>query len=208
MKKIKISILFFAIFLTACSLNNSKSTNSVSESNKQTQVSAQNQDSNSQEKTETSNDNASADKTVSNNTPSQNSAQGSEGKAKTDSTQNIAEKVKDYIINGQEAKPSAEKYNWSKTFLDQVDVNSLYKKYAANGGNTNDVESFAKYITLNAPVPSNWQDLFKKDLKDAYGEDVTKLEPLQDDLYQAYVKKNDSEVPFVVVSSRTGYFHG
>ena len=49
---------------------------------------------------------------------------------------------------------------------------------------------------------------FKEDLKDTYGEEVVKLEHLEGDLYQAYVNKDGSEVPFVVVSARTGYFHG
>lgn len=129
-------------------------------------------------------------------------------KDKVSSEQNISEKVKNYIISGQGDKPEAQKIKWSKTFLNQVDIESLYKKYIANGGRADDLESFAKYMTLNAPIPSNWQELFKKDLYETYGEKVVKIEHLRDDLYQAYVEKNGSQVPYVVVSSRTGYFHG
>lgn len=129
-------------------------------------------------------------------------------KDKVSSEQNIAEKVKNYIISGQENKPEAQKIKWSKTFLNRVDIESLYKKYIDNGGRADDLESFANYMTLNAPIPSDWQELFKKDLYEEYGEKVVKIEHLKDDLYQAYIEKNGSQIPYVVVSSRTGYFHG
>lgn len=128
----------------------------------------------------------------------------------SNSDQEITGKVKDYILNGQNNLSSAERLNWSKRFLDQVDIDSLYKKYTAAGGNSSNVKDFAKYITLNAPAQSNWQELFKKDYHDAYNEDiqVTKYVYLGDNLYQVYTNKNGNEVPYVVVSSRTGYFHG
>lgn len=116
--------------------------------------------------------------------------------------------VTDYIINGQGNIPESDKIKWSKTFLKQVDIESLYKQYIANGGNANDLKQFAIYMTQNAPIPSNWEALFEKDLYDAFGEKVARLEHLQGDLYQAYVVKDGSEVRYVVVSSRTGYFHG
>lgn len=141
-------------------------------------------------------------------TSKKQSSSNSSVKDTVNSEQSVTEKVKNYIINGQESKPEAQKIKWSKTFLNRVDIESLYKKYKANGGNADDIESFAGYITQNAPIPSDWQELFKKDLYDTYGEKVSRLEHLKDDLYQAYVVKDGSEVPYVVVSSRTGYFHG
>lgn len=129
-------------------------------------------------------------------------------KDKVHSEQNISEKIKEFIINGQQNKSEAEKIKWSKTFLDKVDIESLHKQYLADGGNTDDLESFAGYITLKASIPNDWQELFKKDLYEAYGEKVVRIEPLEGDLYQAYIIKNGSEVPYVVVSSRTGYYHG
>lgn len=137
------------------------------------------------------------------NTVSNNSTKNA---ASSDS--DIAEKTKDYIINGQGNLSDAQRLNWSETFLNQVDINSLYKQYLAKGGQTGSVENFASYITLNAPVQSNWKELFGKDLYAQYKEKFTKLEPLGDNLYQAYIIKNGSEIPFVVVSSRTGYYHG
>ncbi|MGL5353847.1 MAG: hypothetical protein ACRDA5_11075, partial [Clostridium sp.] len=123
---------------------------------------------------------------------------------------NISEKTKNYIMNGQGDKCSAEQIKWSKTFLDKVDIEGLYKSYKLKGGNSDDLESFGLYITKNAPIPSNWKDLFEKDLFNIYGEKVSRLEPLQDypDYYQAYVIIDGAEKPFVVVSSRTGDFHG
>lgn len=122
--------------------------------------------------------------------------------------ESISEKVKSYIFSGQKDKPEAQKIKWSKTFLDRVNIESLYKKYIANGGKAYDLESFANYMTLNAPIPSDWQELFKKDLYETYGEKVVKIEHLKDDLFEAYIEKDGSQIPYVVVSSRTGYFHG
>lgn len=188
MKRLKICLLLFIIFLMACSSDTSKSTNKLEDNNnKPSQTSTQNDGDTSQEKQLSPDDNM---------------------KDKVSLENNITEKIKNYIINGQENKSEAQKIKWSKTFLNGVDIESLYKQYISNGGNADDLESFASYMTLNAPVQSDWKDLFKKDLYDAYGEKVVRLEPLEDDLYQAYVVKEGSEVPYVVVSSRTGYFHG
>lgn len=122
----------------------------------------------------------------------------------------ISEKAKNYLMNGQGEKPNAEKLRWSKTFLDKVDIESLYKSYIAKGGSADSIESFALYMTQNSPIPSDWQDLFKKDLLNSYGCTVSRLEPLKDypDYYQAYAVIDGSEKPYVVVSSRTGDFHG
>ncbi|GKX28512.1 hypothetical protein SH1V18_09920 [Vallitalea longa] len=121
---------------------------------------------------------------------------------------NIKEEVIDYILNGQENKSDADKLNWSKSFLEQVDIAKLYDEYLTDGGKADDIEEVAKYITLNAPISDNWKELFENDLSETYGEKVSKLEPLEDDLYQAYITSDGKDVPFVVVSSRTGYYHG
>ncbi|MGL5086708.1 MAG: hypothetical protein ACRC68_13465, partial [Clostridium sp.] len=123
---------------------------------------------------------------------------------------NISERTKNYIMNGQGDKSSAEQIKWSKAFLDKVDIEDLYKSYTLKGGNSDDLESFGLYITRNAPIPSDWKSLFEKDLFNIYVEKVSRLEPLQDypDSYQAYIIIDGAEKPFVVVSSRTGYFHG
>ncbi|WP_051624333.1 hypothetical protein [Clostridium akagii] len=121
-------------------------------------------------------------------------------------------KVKDYILNGQNNLSSAERLNWSKRFLEQVDIANLYKQYTTTEGNPSNIniKDFAKYITFNAPIQNNWQELFKEDLNDQYGPKVTvvKFVHLSDFLYQTYINQEGSEVPFVVVSARTGYFHG
>ncbi|MFT5872473.1 MAG: hypothetical protein ACI8WT_001404 [Clostridium sp.] len=144
--------------------------------------------------------------TTNNSTPVSNNNKPSQ--ASTKNYDDITEKTKNYILNGQGNKPDALKIKWSPTFLNRVDIESLYKQHLANGGNADDLESFAKYMTLNAPIPSDWKDLFGKDLYDIYGEKAVRLEHLNGDLYQAYIVKNGSEIPYAAVSSRTGYFHG
>ncbi|MEQ8156264.1 MAG: hypothetical protein ABRQ25_15530 [Clostridiaceae bacterium] len=171
-----------------------------------TEVKDDENNSNSTNNLEDNNNNSSQASTQSYGDTSQGNTE--QNTSQESSEQNITEKVKDYIINGQGNKPEAEKIKWSKTFLNKVDIESLYKQYIANGGHAGDLQSFAKYMTINAPIPNDWQELFKKDLYDTYGEKVVRLEHLQDDLYQAYVVINGYEVPYVVVSSRTGYYHG
>lgn len=125
----------------------------------------------------------------------------------------IVDNVKDYILNEQEEVAEANKLNWSKAFLEEVDVNSLYEKYVAEDGDINSVSDFAKYITLNAPIKDDWEELFKADFAKAYDDEIVKIEALEEeeedeDLYQVYVSKDGQDVPFVTVSARTGYFHG
>lgn len=187
MKKIIICLLLSTICLSACSLNDSKNSADTVDSNSKT---TNEESKNIEEKSNTS------------------SKESKSSSSKEKSTKEIAKKVKDYINNGQVDKPEATKLKWSKTFLDKVDIDTLYKKYVANGGDAENIEKIAEYITLNTPVPIDWQELFKKDLKNSYDEEIVKLEHLEGDSYEAYVNKEGKEVPFVVVSSRTGYFHG
>jgi hypothetical protein len=132
-----------------------------------------------------------------------------EGSNPEDNASNdIAQKTKDYILNGQTDKSEAEKIKWSKTFLDQVNIEDIYQEYLLTGGAEDDIQSFALYLSLNAPIPDNWEELVAIDLLNSYDVEISKLEYLEDDLYQVYVKIEGSEVPYVVVNSRTGYFHG
>lgn len=200
MKKIMICLLFSTIFLTACSLNDSQDTNKSVDNNKPNKVAKQNSVDTPKEKNV-------EQKGITEN-PNDTSVEDNKASKDGETEQNISERVKNYIINNQENISEAEKIKWSKTFLNEVDIESLYNQYIATGGNIDDLEKFAIYMTLNAPISSNWEKLFEKDLYDIYGEKVVRLEHLEDDLYQAYIKKDGSEIPYVVVSSRTGYFHG
>jgi hypothetical protein len=209
MKNKKFYLLFFAVFLTACSANSSKNPNELDSDKTSNNKQETTQNSTTTSKSEPVSNNKEEDEQ--NSTITSKSATDSNNKSSQTSIKNngdITEKVKNYIFNGQGNKPDASKLKWSKAFLDQVDIDSLYKKYIANGGNADDLQSFATYLTLNAPISSNWKDLFYKDLYATNGENVSRLEYLSGDLYQAYVVINDSEVRYVVVSSRTGYYHG
>lgn len=193
MKKLLIYLLFSTLLLTACSLNKSANVENTVDTSKK-EVTNEVSNSNLEE-----NDNSKDTNEISQSNTNGNS---------NSLNENISEKVKDYIINGQENKSEAQKLKWSKSFLNEVNIEDLYIKYISSGGNGEDIEEFASYMTSNAPILTNWEELFKKDLYDTYNEEVVKLEHLEGDLYQAYVNKGGSEVPFVVVSARTGYFHG
>ena len=143
-----------------------------------------------------------------NNEASENKIEDSSEQTENIDMNEVVEKVKNYIINGQNDKPEALKLKWSEAFLNNVNIESLANEYVAQGGSLDNIEELADYITLNAPIMANWEELFKKDLYDKYGKEVTKIEFLEGDLYEAYVNEDGSEVPYVVVSARTGYFHG
>lgn len=202
MKRIIICLLFSTIILTACSIQ--KQHDSGDEIN--------NID---KEVSESLKDEKNNDNNV-NNTSENKLAESSDEEIQdinTDtfnytSLEDMKVKVKEYILNGQGEKSEAQKLNWSNSFLEQVNLEEMYYNYLSDGGISSDVEGFAKYITLYAPIPSKWQEIFKRDLYEAYGEQVVKMELIGDDLYQAYVEKEGKEVPYVVVSARTGYFHG
>lgn len=128
--------------------------------------------------------------------------------AVSDSEKDIARKTKDYLLNGQQDKPEADKLKWSEAFLNQVNIGAVYQKYLSGGGKADDIQSFARYLTQNAPVPDNWQELFAEDLLKKYEVKVVRYVPVQNNLYQVYVKISGKEVPYVAVNARTGYFHG
>lgn len=50
--------------------------------------------------------------------------------------------------------------------------------------------------------------MFKKDVYETYKEDIVNIKHLEGDLYEGYIMNNGKEVPYVVVSQRTGYYHG
>jgi len=123
-------------------------------------------------------------------------------------TADIAQQTKEYLLNGQNDKPEAGKLHWDEEFLNKVDMETIYEEYLASGGKADDVISFAEYLTLNAPIPEDWKTMFEADLLEQYDVEVVRYEDLGDGYYQAYVMIDGSEVPYVGVNARTGYFHG
>lgn len=203
MKKSMICLLVATMLLSACSLKDSQDTNNSTKNDKVNEVAIEDDD--KKDTTENTEDVANENQTASN---SNNASEEINKPSDNISEDNISEKVKDYILNGQEDKSEAEKLKWSNAFLNQVDIEALYNQYISEGGNAEDIKKIAEYITMNAPIQDDWEELFKKELFDVYGQEVVKLEHLEGDLYQAYVNIDGSEVPYVTVSARTGYFHG
>ena len=203
MKKSMICLLVATMLLSACSLKDSQDTNNSTKNDKVNEVAIEDDD--KKDTTENTEDVANESQTASN---SNNASEEINKPSDNISEDNISEKVKDYILNGQEDKSEAEKLKWSNAFLNQVDIEALYNQYISEGGNAEDIKKIAEYITMNAPIQDDWEELFKKELFDVYGQEVVKLEHLEGDVYQAYVNIDGSEVPYVTVSARTGYFHG
>ncbi len=140
--------------------------------------------------------------------PAETSATPSGSAAVSEEIPSIAEDTKTYLLNGQHEKPEAGKLHWTQAFLDQADIDAVYKDYLAGGGKAGDVLSFAEYLTENAPVPDNWKQLFEAALLSEYGVIPSRYEDLGNGFYQVYIINDGHEVPYVGVNARTGYFHG
>lgn len=200
MKRIRIILLISILLLTLSSCGTQKQINNYSQ-----------KDTTNIESTIDNQENANKDtpnSTITNSNKSEKDTDINTNPQDTTNENSLKEKVIDYIINGQENKPEAEKIKWSETFLNKVDIDVLYKEYTANGGTIDDLENFSKYITLNAPILTDWEQLFENDFYTRFGEKVVRLDHIEGDLYQAYINRDGIEIPYVVVSSRTGYFHG
>lgn len=196
MKKLMICLILSTVLLVSCtSKKDSNKLNTGSNSDKNT---VQNSNDEKKDTTQTSN----------NTTEKTDSALKNDVKISDTKINDISSKVKSYILNEQGEKPEADKLKWSKAFLEQVDMKSMYSKYLKDGGTDGDIEWFAKYITLYSPVPSNWKEMFKKDVYDIYQENIVNIKATTGDLYTGYIKVNGVETPYFIVSPRTGSFHG
>ena len=200
MKRIRIILLISILLLTLSGCGNQKLTSDSSEKD------TTNIESTTDNQENTNKD--AKDSTITNSNKSEKDTDINTNPQDTTNENSLKEKVIDYIINGQENKTEAEKIKWSETFLNKVDIDVLYKEYTANGGTIDDLENFSKYITLNAPILTDWEQLFENDFYTRFGEKVVRLDHIEGDLYQAYINRDGIEIPYVVVSSRTGYFHG
>ena len=204
MKKLKFVIPFLfatGFLLTACSTNIPATDNYKSSSSANVSSAITSQSTISSSYTPSSAQNSQATTSNASNPPKS-------AAESTPKNENIVQKTKEYILNGQIDKAEADKLKWSESFLNQVNIEAVYQKYTSTSDKPDDIESFAKYLTQNAPIPSNWKKLFEADLLKTYGEKISRYAPLQDNLYQVYVKKDGADVPYVVVNIRTGYFHG
>lgn len=129
-----------------------------------------------------------------------------------DKVDEMSQKVKDYILNVQGDKPEDSKLNWSKEFLEKVNIKSMYGNYIKDGGADGDVEWFAKYITSYAPILNDWEEMFKKDIYNNYKENIVSIKQIDGDLYMGYIEVKEGEnkyvtEEYVIVSARTGFYH-
>lgn len=150
------------------------------------------------------------------NTTTKNTESEQDVQTKNSNEQLIPEKVRDYILNGQEGLDYASKLNWSQTFLnhlpDQI-INRLYRAYIRANGDENNIQAFAKYLTENAPIQSNWREMFESDFAKAYGKKVAKYKKMGNGIYGIYLQedpegKKNGGYPFVTLFARTGNYHG
>ena len=120
----------------------------------------------------------------------------------------ISAKTKAYIASSQGGKTEAQKIIWDTTLLNRVNMESMYNKYLSDKGIKEDIPAFAAYITLNAPIQSDWKVVFEKAVYSQYGQKIVSYKYVGSDEYQAYIMNNGKLVAFVGVNSRTGRYHG
>ncbi len=63
-------------------------------------------------------------------------------------------------------------------------------------------------IGEDTAADDSWKDEFEKSLLDNYGVKPDHYEELDNGVYQVYVEIDGKVVPYVVVNSATGYYHG
>lgn len=118
-------------------------------------------------------------------------------------------KIKDYILNGQDDLPNADKLLWLPEFLNNlsdIEIMNLYLDYMGEGNDTNDVIGFAKYVTENAPTKPGWEKIIEDKIEELFEEKVSHFEHIERQYYNVYIEGRDT--PFVTLNNATGYFHG
>jgi len=112
----------------------------------------------------------------------------------------------DFLLNGQEEKSELERLNWNESFLNNLDLAAIHQQFVDGGADPDDVENFAVFLTQNAPISENWQQDFKAQMLAQHQVELTRFEPIGGDDFQTFTEQNGAEVPFAIVSSRTGYY--
>ena len=120
----------------------------------------------------------------------------------------ISAKTKNYIASNQGKMAEADKIMWNTTLLNRVDMESMYKQYLANKGVKEDIPAFSMYITLNAPIQSDWKAVFEKAVYSQDGQKIVSYKYVGGDEYQAYIMNNGKASAYVGVNARTGRYHG
>ena len=118
----------------------------------------------------------------------------------------IVNETIEFLLNGQVGVRESEKLNWNPTFLQQINLEQLHQQFVATGEAPGNIEGFANFVTTNAPILENWEELFRHEFFEANGTQITNLTALGEDRYRAYIEVNGVEVPEVIVSARTGFY--
>lgn len=126
----------------------------------------------------------------------------------TSNTDSITKETIDYILNGQENAYGASALKWDENFLNKVDIQAVYKDYIASGGKKDDVQAFTQYLTNNAPIPADWQEMLTESIKENYDVNVTRFELIEGVSYSVYVTLDGQEVNYLTANARTGDYHG
>ena len=112
----------------------------------------------------------------------------------------------DYLLYGQDEKPESERLNWNEGFLHNLDLTALHQQFVDGGADPEDMENFALFLTHNAPILENWEQEFRLQAFTRYQVQISRIESIGGDDFQTYRLENGDEVPFAIVSARTGHY--
>jgi len=108
--------------------------------------------------------------------------------------------------------------NWSENFYDNLTANEIWnvieKFKKKNNGKEGALFEQAQYLSQNAPIKDNWEELFLYDWNNSYYKE-DKIEKLIDrgDFVEVYTDSlpytdEKDNYPFVTLDKRTGNWHG
>jgi LysM repeat protein len=126
--------------------------------------------------------------------------------AGTDDSEDVPTAVVDFLLNGQEDIPVHSRLNWHEDFLNALDLGSLHQDFIRLGGDESDVQAFARHLTQHAPIRESWEVDFQIMMFRTHNIQITRLEALGNNEFQAYTSENGVDRPVTIVSARTGHY--
>ena len=130
--------------------------------------------------------------------------------------------LKEYIFN--EYMPSSEYayakgVNWTENTYDNLTAEEIWnladELKEINSGREGTLFELASYLSVNAPIKENWEELFMENWTYSPNSVVFEIETLIDngDTVSVYVDKlpytgEKDNYPFITLYKRTGFWHG
>lgn len=134
----------------------------------------------------------------------------------------LKERMRTYIFDeymGSSEYVYAKGVNWTENFYDNLTAEEIWnviEEYKQmNNGEEGTFFDQAIYLTVNAPIKDNWEELFLENWNNSPYADDNEIETMIDkgDAVWIYTDKlpytgGKDNYPFITVFKRTGFWHG